>query len=397
MSDGVHTIALTAVSSSGAESQRSEAMTVQKVSASGAALATASLPDASAGADVRFETIVNGPDGQAFAADAVARSLKAPLQLAALPDGRLLVADGDGRVSVLVPGEPDRDGLAMDARVLFDDASIGAVGLAVHPDFASNHFVYASLVTPDRSGARLRILRLREVAGTLGEPATLFEAPLVTGAPVSGAAAAADWQSLDPATASARLAFGPDGLLYALLSPGAEFDREPTASHPLASIVRIDDNGGASSAGGLDGIGAHPLGLAWHPTTNELLAIFPAADGTAAIASVDRGVVAGVSTTAALAADRRVGPPSLGTLRFDPADTRALPLGRAFVEGLGSRGTAALRLTVPVALDGLLGSLSGELIDVVASGGTVYAAIAAPASSNGPDDRTGLILRLRPR
>jgi hypothetical protein len=399
MANGVHTIALAAVSSSGAESPRSDAMTVEKVSAAGSTALTAeSLPDASANVAVRFETILTGPDGQAFAADVIGRSLKAPLQMAALPDGRLLVADGDGRVSVMFPDAPDRDGLAMDSRALLDAAATGPVGLAAHPDFASNHIVYASIVAPERSGARLRIVRLREVNGLLGEPATVFEAPLTTGAPVSGATAmGGDWQSLDPAMASAPLAFGPDGLLYAVLSPGVEFYREPAASTPLASIVRIDGEGRASSAGALDGIGAHPLGLAWHPATSEMLAIFPAADGSAAIASVDRGAVSGVSATGALAADVRVvDRPSLGTLRFDPADTRALPLGRAFVGGLNEGRPAAVRLTVPVALDGMLGSLSGELIDVVASGGTVYAAVTA-SGTPGADNRVGLVVRLRPR
>jgi hypothetical protein len=398
MSDGVHTITLVAVATPGGESPRSDSLLVEKISATGA-IGAASLPNATTEAAVRVETIITSPDGQAFAVDAVARSLKAPLQLAPLPDGRLLVADGDGRVSVMHPGEPQRDGVALDARDFLDEASAGAPGLAVHPDFARNHLVYASLVLPTSAGTRLRIVRLREVGGSLGEPATMFEAPLIAEAATSGKLdVRGSGQRPDPAAASARLTFGPDRLLYALLSPGIEFDHEPAASRPLASIIRLDDEGRVASAGALAGIAAHPLGLAWHPATNELLAIFPAANGTASIASVQRGAVSGVTATAEVAADPGGGGSgSPGLLRFDSADTRAWPLGRAFVEQLGTPGTAAVRLTAPVALDGLLGSLSGELIDVVASGGTVYAAVAASATPGGGDARSGIVIRLRPR
>ena len=58
--------------------------------------------------------------------------------------------------------------------------------------------------------------------------------------------------------------------------------------------------------------------------------------------------------------------------------------------------TAAIRLAGPVALDGLLGPLSGDLVDVVAAGGIIYAALTATSGPGATDERTGMVLRLRP-
>ena len=93
--------------------------------------------------------------------------------------GRLLIADADARVRVLYPGEPRSEELALDARALMEPPPVGAVGLAAHPDFARNRLVYVAFVSVERSDTRLRVVRLRGIANTLGEPATIFEATVV--------------------------------------------------------------------------------------------------------------------------------------------------------------------------------------------------------------------------
>ena len=222
LTNGVHTIALAAVSASGLEGERSGSITVQKVAAR-SVVGAASFPDARASSgEAHLEATVTTPDGLAFAVDVVARALKAPLQLAPTPDGRLLVAEADGRVRVIRPGEADRGEAALDARALLEPSPVGPPGLALHPDFARNHFVYLSFLA--RDGAErtlLRIVRLREVGDALGEPATFFEAPVAVAPEVSRIAADGETPGTAASLADAgpRLAFGPDGLLYALLPP----------------------------------------------------------------------------------------------------------------------------------------------------------------------------------
>ena len=79
MTDGVHTIALAGLNPfSGLEGPQSEAITVQKVSARSVVSAVSAPNDA-------------------FSLDVIARGLRGPVQLAATPDGRLLIAEGDDR------------------------------------------------------------------------------------------------------------------------------------------------------------------------------------------------------------------------------------------------------------------------------------------------------------
>ena len=213
----------------------------------------------------------------------------APAQLAWLPDGRLLVAEANGLVRVVRPGELDRDEPALDAPALLEPSPIGPLGLASHPDFPRNRFVYVSFLAreqPDRT--LLRIVRLREVGDTLGEPASLFEAPVTIDKAMPPEQRDGVWARGGP-----QMAFGPDGLLYVALPLGVEFDNEPAASTPQASMLRLSDDGRVPAAGPLSGVSAHPLGFTWHPSTNELWALFPGRNGEAVLRSIGGGHTAG--------------------------------------------------------------------------------------------------------
>src|SRR4029450_12069086 len=126
------------------------------------------------------------------------------------------------------------------------------LGVAAHPDFTRNGFVYLSFFAheqPDRP--RLRLIRLRQVGDTLGEPATLFEAPLRASGENSG-------------LTGPRMAFGPGRILYLSLPAGIEFDREPAASSPVASMLRLTEDGRVPAAGPLTGVASPALGFALH-------------------------------------------------------------------------------------------------------------------------------------
>jgi len=124
----------------------------------------------------------------------IVSGLDRPSGLARLPDGRLLVAERGGRIRIVEAGvllaAPAADLADADSG---DDES---VSLAVAPDFASTRHVYVGYVARDAERARIgRVVRFREVAGTLGEAAVLVDGlPVQSGAP--------------------RLRIGPDGALY---------------------------------------------------------------------------------------------------------------------------------------------------------------------------------------
>ena len=127
----------------------------------------------------------------------VATGLDAPWGLAFAPDGRLFVTERPGRVRIIENGvllpEP-----ALTLTDVNAQTEAGALGLAVHPQFEQNRYVYL-VYTAERPGQSpvTRLVRYRELANTLGEGVVLFDRPL-------GA------RTHD----GARVRFGPDGKLY---------------------------------------------------------------------------------------------------------------------------------------------------------------------------------------
>ena len=239
----------------------------------------------------------------------------------------------------------------------------------------------------------LRIVRLREVGDTLGEPASLFEAPVTIDKAMPPEQRDGVWARGGP-----QMAFGPDGLLYVALPLGVEFDNEPAASTPQASMLRLSDDGRVPAAGPLSGVSAHPLGFTWHPSTNELWAVFPGQNGEAMLRSIAGGHTAGAErvglwTTAG-------GIRSSGDLVVQPAETSLLPLARALVAAAPENGVPrTVRLTVPVLVGNELNGVLDRVGDAVAgNGGTLFLATNnAGRAGHAGAVAEDVIVRLTPR
>ena len=366
--EGLHVIAITAVShASGLESAPSDPIRVMKVegeppseshsAARGKRRAT-SAPD---GAAQQRDTL--SPIG---AIDVLARGIKAPASLAMLDEDRLLVAEADGTVRVVRTTGEAADTVAVDTHALLSEAPLGALGIAVHPDVARTRFVYvAFLAGGDREDDVLRIVRFREVADTLGEPATIFESPLVTRAP--GAAL--------PRGNGPRLAFGPDGLLYVALPDDAAFYPRPGTSEPVAAMIRIRDDGAAADAPAMADVNGHVLGFDWDPRTAELWTLVREAGSTVLDRLASRATP---DAPAPVGAMRMVLPGEPGTadpgalvLQSSGDHTRAFALvpGRTGLNVIGLAGALAPEATLEQTLEAGIGRIG----DVVAGAdGTFY-------------------------
>jgi hypothetical protein len=339
-----------------------------------------------------MESAVTAADGRTFAAAVVARALKAPVQLASVPDGRLLIADADARVRVLFPGEPGSEELALDARALMEPPPVGAIGLAAHPDFARNRLVYVAFVSLERSDTRLRVVRLREIANTLGEPATIFEATVVAspGLPGVPLSAMSQSSSLD----GPRLAFGPDKLLYVLLPQGSRFSGEPAASQPVGAMLRLRDDGRAPADGALSGIAAHPLGFAWHPATDAMWGIVPTSDTAGVIRTLPDSD--GLSRQMApFTLHMTNGEARIGEVSAGPSG--ALDVVRGMVQPLALESIGVVRLAIPLVAGDIVTGLSGHIIDAVADGTHIYVATVDAPTGVSDGDRLASVLRLTPR
>ncbi len=109
-----------------------------------------------------------------YVVEPVVGGLDEPSALAQLPDGRLLIAERGGRIRLAEGGvlrpEPA-------AELPGADPAAGArVSLAVAPDFEASRHVFVSYARLDADGTRTgRVVRLREVGGSLGEPAVIVD------------------------------------------------------------------------------------------------------------------------------------------------------------------------------------------------------------------------------
>ena len=202
--------------------------------------------------------VVTAADGTRFTIDVVAQNLEIPWAMAFAPDGRMFFTERPGRVRILQGGQV----LAAPALALDDVAAIGEgglLGIAVHPDFASTHFVFLAYTARVAGGSReTRVVRYREVGNTFGEPMVILDRV--------GAADIHD---------GARLKFGPDRKLYVTMGDTAAPPTAQDLGALTGKILRLNEDGTVPGDNPFPGSPIfsyghrNPQGLDWHPVTGE--------------------------------------------------------------------------------------------------------------------------------
>jgi glucose/arabinose dehydrogenase len=183
LSPGTHVLELVTVLD-GRESPRSAPLRIS-LNATTAVTAPVEWPD---------ETVT--PDGVTLRVERVLDGLQDPVDAAFTPDGRLFIAERQGRVRVLDSAMRESPGASSSAAES-DASGDRLLSIAVDPDFDRTHWIYMVQATRTGDGDAFMVARYREVQGTLGERAVLIQA---AGPPL--------------ADASAVLRMGPDRKLY---------------------------------------------------------------------------------------------------------------------------------------------------------------------------------------
>ena len=160
----------------------------------------------------------------------VTGGLSHPWGMAFLPDGGMLVTERDGRLRMIRHGVLDPEPVDGVPEVMARGLS-GLMDVALHPEFAENGLVYLSYTRPLAEGAAtVALIRGRLDGMALRDVEDVFVAE-----PWGGS------------TASGRIAFAPDGLLY--MTVGGSFGTNPEGaraqdpSSHAGKLLRLRDDG----------------------------------------------------------------------------------------------------------------------------------------------------------
>ncbi len=153
----------------------------------------------------------------------VATGLEVPWEIRFLPGGDLLVTERAGRLIRLAPDGTERGSHTLpDVRATGEG---GLMGLALHPDFAENRWIYVCFTTDLEGGLTNRVERYRLDEGLSDRT------PVVAGMP------GARFHN------GCRLEFGPDGHLWVTMGDATDAGLGQDPSSLAGSILRVTDAG----------------------------------------------------------------------------------------------------------------------------------------------------------
>ncbi len=193
-----------------------------------------------------------------FKLETVVSGLEVPWSIVWAPDGRMLINERPGRVRVVVNGRLRPEPLYTVSDVETSGES-GLMGLALHPQFSTNRFLYLSYAY---AGDRVRVVRFREDGTTLQDRKVIIED-----------IPAAQYH------AGCRIRFGPDGKLYLTTGDATERQLAQRLDSLAGKTLRLNDDGTAPSDNPFVGQpNARPeiwslghrnaQGMDWQPGTN---------------------------------------------------------------------------------------------------------------------------------
>lgn len=332
----------------------------------------------------------------------VATGLEVPWAIDFAADGRLFVSERPGRIRVVAGG--DLDPIPWVTIDVDDSTSEGGLmGMALHPDFPAEPWVYACYTAPAGAGEINRISRWREVDGRgRSEEILLGDIP---------AASIHD---------GCRLKFGPDGMLYASTGDAGQRDPAQDLGSPLGKILRLRPDGSVPADNPFGPTSPvysyghrNPQGLAFRPSDGLLLSTEHGPSFEFGLRARDEvNVIAGGGN---YGWPEAVGAPSVAPFR-DPllmyAGTALPPAGASFYAGaaipawtgdffFASLGQRHLHRVVfdrcdrVVELERLFANAYGRLRDVVEGpDGALYVATSNRDGRGRPTDDDDRILRL---
>jgi glucose/arabinose dehydrogenase len=223
-------------------------------------------------------------ENQKFSIDTLTTALFNPWGLAFLPDGRILVTERKGEIRIIKDGELLEEKIA-NVPAVYAQGQGGLMDIQLHPDYASNGWIYLSYSKPGTGGGGTTIARAKLEGNTLTNLEELFSAQPFTDSDVHF---------------GSRIVF--DGQGHIFFSSGERGTKENAQNlgNHLGKVLRLNEDGSVpadnpfvNTAGAKPEIWSYghrnPQGLYYNTTTNSLWEVEHGPKGGDELNNVEKG------------------------------------------------------------------------------------------------------------
>jgi glucose/arabinose dehydrogenase len=198
------------------------------------------------------------PKIEGMVIEVVAQNLVVPWAIDFLPDGRMIFTERGGRISVIA-----EDIITVAEIEVATIGEGGLLGIAVDPEFGENSFVYAYYTYTDNGDLLNKVVRFKMMGLELIDETVILDK--IPGARFHN---------------GGRIKFGTDDKLYITTGDASEQMFAQDVYSLVGKILRINKDSSIPEANPFGNEvysygHRNPQGLAWHPVSGELYAVFP--------------------------------------------------------------------------------------------------------------------------